>query len=785
VATRTLELWAWHNESGPSKREDQTLTKDQLLDRLQSVKPNGAGWIARCPAHEDHKPSLTIAEGEHGRILLKCHAGCTTETICGALGIKLADLFDGKAAHNGREGKLHIVANYDYVDESGKLLFQVCRTDPKDFRQRRPDPSVHGGWSWTTKGVRRVLFRLPQVMDAAKSGRPVYVCEGEKDVLAIEHAGFVATTNPGGAGKWLDSYSETLRGIEVIVIADKDVTGRKHAGEVAAKLQGAAASVKVIELPDTNGTRVKDAADYFAAGGQAADLDELASNAPDWKSDTEQTVVTPTESGELTSGIHGVIISLLLDKELPVVARRSLIARKVMGALSELGRFYFHADLRDFESAMFFDTQRKRLERIRSDAFGAWLSEWLNVNRADTLFRFILAEIETAALSGSNTTAILPETFWAATPEAIYLSNGDGQVVRIRSDGVQSVDNGTDGVLFRAGRTLDPWRLTTPADPFANCGLFGHAHCTAAHGLDLLRLWLYSLPTSPKSKPPLCFVGEIGSGKTRLAKGITELYGLPFLAAKVEEQAEDNFWPNIDQGGILTLDNADSKCRWLADAMASAATDGCSVRRRLYTDSEQVTLRARAWLCVTTANPTFANDAGLADRLLVVRMERRDEETSDAALTDNILAARDAALSHIAMILQKALADTDPTPARLNERHPDFAAFAVRIGRALGDETSAVTALRAAEVDKSAFCLENDSIGSALLAYLDRAESFEGTAAELIPKLHEIDPELKDKLSSRRLGKWLVSLMPHLQKALAVARKEPDRNKINVFTFQS
>src|SRR5205085_3521088 len=103
-----------------------------------------------------------------------------------------------------------------------------------------------------------------------------------------------------------------------------------------------------------------------------------------------------------------------------------------------------------------------------------------------------------------------------------------------------------------------------------------------------------------------------------------------FVAAKVEEDAEANFWPNLDQGGIYTLDNADTRSRWLADAVASAATDGCSMRRKLYTNSETVTLRARAWLCITSANPTFANDAGLADRLLLLRMNPHAEETSDA-----------------------------------------------------------------------------------------------------------------------------------------------------------
>lgn len=68
----------------------------------------------------------------------------------------------------------------------------------------------------------------------------------------------------------------------------------------------------------------------------------------------------------------------------------------------------------------------------------------------------------------------------------------------------------------------------------------------------------------------------------------------------------------------------------------------------------------------------------------------------------------------------------DPTPTGLNRRHPDFAAFAVRLGRALGREAEAIAALQHAEADKSAFCLENDSIGAALLAYLRAAKSLPG-----------------------------------------------------------
>lgn len=758
------------------------MTLTDLCSRLHGVTKTASGFSARCPAHEDKNPSLSIGTGSDGRILLHCQAGCGFPAICEALGVKPADLFPDRS-RNGNGGR-RTVATYPYRDEAGKLLFQVVRYDPKDFRQRSPDPATKEGWTYSTKHVRKVLFRLPEILTDIQLGHPILLAEGEKDVLALVEHGFSATCNPGGAGKWSDDYTATLTGADVIILPDADEPGRRHAELVASRLNGKAKRVRVVELPQVSNALnlpVKDAFDYFQAGGNAGELIDAIDEALDWKPQAQPEPESPRcEAGP--ADIRGVIVATLRGQNLSPVQQKTQIAKAVVDALRQRGRFYFHAERRDFDSAMVFDGERKRLERIRSDSFIAWLSDWLSVNRADGLFKYVLAEVETAAL-GSGSTPIIPEAYWASRPGAVYLSNGDGRIVRATAAGLDTVDNGTDGVLFAAGRTLAPWNLTDPADPFETCSLFTSVHCAAGHGADLLRVWLYSLPTSPRSKPPLCLAGDIGSGKTRTAKGIAELYGLPFVASKVEDEAERDFWPSVDAGGLLTLDNADSRVKWLADSLANAATDGCSQRRKLYTDAETVTLRSRAWICVTTANPLFASDAGLADRLLVVRMNRRAGETSDSKLTDEIVTNRDAALSHIVTTIQAALADDKPTPTGLNSRHPDFAAFAVKIGRALGREAETIAALQAAEMDKAAFCLENDQIGAALMAYLKEAKSFTGTAAELVPKLCEVDGELTDKLSPKRLSKRLAALWPHLEKALDVVQKQTDRKGFIVFTL--
>ncbi len=154
-----------------------------------------------------------------------------------------------------------IVARYDYTDEDGELLFQVCRLHPKTFRQRRP---VGDSWSWTLDGTRRVLYRLPEVLaHVATNGRdPIYVCEGEKDVEAFEAAGECATCNPGGALKWTDDYAESLQGARrVVVVADRDESGRRHADQVVKSLATVGIHAEVVEAAEG-----KDADDHFAAG---------------------------------------------------------------------------------------------------------------------------------------------------------------------------------------------------------------------------------------------------------------------------------------------------------------------------------------------------------------------------------------------------------------------------------------------------------------------------------------------------------------------------------------
>lgn len=238
-------------------------------------------WIALCPAHDDRDESLGFGESDAtpGKAYVKCHTGCGDVDVLEALGLTVADLYPpGSSNGNGSNGS-RIVATYDYVDDQGELLYQAVRFEPKKFRQRQPDGN--GGWTWNLRGCRRVLYRLPELLEAVEQGRRVLLVEGEKDADALAAEGLVATTNPMGAGKWSDAYTEDLSGAHVTILPDNDGPGREHAENVARKLDGVAASVSVLELDGL--PPGGDVSTWLADGHDRQELTELVRSAEPWR----------------------------------------------------------------------------------------------------------------------------------------------------------------------------------------------------------------------------------------------------------------------------------------------------------------------------------------------------------------------------------------------------------------------------------------------------------------------------------------------------------------------
>jgi len=274
---------------------------DDFLGRLQGVTDDGkGGWMACCPAHDDHNPSMHVNVGADGRILVKCYAGCTTADICAALGLKVKDLMPERPGRAGAKGKAKtkgkgakaasakksgkaatseakvagpllaapkkardygkFVCEYHYKREDGATVFKVVRrvmkNGKKTFVQMSPDPDRPGEWRFGVEqhGVEYIPYQVPLIRKAAQGGKSVVICEGEKDVNAIvKRLGLAATCNAKGAGKWSAGFGRFFEGVpSVLIIADKDdetrtdpksgeekpfAVGQRHACDVERKLR--------------------------------------------------------------------------------------------------------------------------------------------------------------------------------------------------------------------------------------------------------------------------------------------------------------------------------------------------------------------------------------------------------------------------------------------------------------------------------------------------------------------------------------------------------------------
>ena len=228
----------------------------QELARILSGDVSGHGVLAPGPGHspKDRSMSVTITRNNPEGFVVYSFAGddpikCrdfVKEKAGWRNGGGFQTNSNGLAKPNGHAGA-RVETVYAYFDEQGEELFQVERLTPKGFRQRRPDGQ--GGWVWNMEGTRRVLYRLPETIEAVANNQPIFVCEGEKAVDAVVKLGVPATCSPGGALKWRDEYSQHLKGADIVILPDNDVPGEKHCALVAKSLAGVAANVRELRLP--------------------------------------------------------------------------------------------------------------------------------------------------------------------------------------------------------------------------------------------------------------------------------------------------------------------------------------------------------------------------------------------------------------------------------------------------------------------------------------------------------------------------------------------------------
>jgi putative DNA primase/helicase len=275
---------------------------DRVLSALREhghePKRAGPGWCCRCPAHDDRTPSLSIRAGDDGKALVNCYAGCTVDAVCGAIGLRTADLFApdpgrrnghapkpqrrgdksaGKPARGGnsvaaakgatggrtfptaddavaelerRHGSR--IATWTYYNAAGDPVGLVVRWNTPTGKDVRPVSRKADGPGWIIGGMPppRPLYALPDLL-ATNPGARVYVTEGEKAAEAARAVGLVATTSPQGAKSAGKADWSSVARRDVVILPDHDDAGERYADAVAGLATAAGAkSVRIVRLAE-------------------------------------------------------------------------------------------------------------------------------------------------------------------------------------------------------------------------------------------------------------------------------------------------------------------------------------------------------------------------------------------------------------------------------------------------------------------------------------------------------------------------------------------------------
>lgn len=248
---------------------------------LEGVEGRGDGaFAALCPAHEDRQPSLSVSEGDDGRALLRCHAGCGTVDILAAAGLEWRDLFPGGGggptkvpkglataqgctldgyAKAKRLPRAHLASlGLSEVTYAGATALRIpYKGEDGEEKAVRFRVALHqsaGGenrFKWR-KGSKLTLYGLWR-LEEAKRADYVLLVEGESDCHTLWFHGYPALGVPG-ASSWRGEWADHLDGIEkAYAVVEPDAGGEAFWEKLAASAIRERLHRVELEAPDDQG----------------------------------------------------------------------------------------------------------------------------------------------------------------------------------------------------------------------------------------------------------------------------------------------------------------------------------------------------------------------------------------------------------------------------------------------------------------------------------------------------------------------------------------------------
>jgi len=698
-AERYWELWT------VSMKDLELLT--EILKRLRVVRgPDLRGeYLSWCIFHPDgkgnppHNPNLQVSVRG-----FFCHA-CQEKGSLSKLAIHL-----GISTSEGSD----VEKSYDYQDEEGKLLFQVVRLTGKRFFQRRPDGK--GGWIKNLEGVRRVLYRLPNIV--GNPNAKVFLPEGEKDADRLASEGVIATTNPGGAGKWRAEYSMMLGGRNVVFLPDNDDPGRKHAEQVAGSLVRVAKTVRVLELPGLS--EKGDVSDWLDAGHTVEELVKLANEAPQWKPAKEKERPKDGKEQKTRISLTDILIS------------------RVLGGRVEL----FHDERCEPYAAVEVPEGRTILP-LDSKKFVRLLSYWTWKTTGNAAPSEVLTSVR--QILGGIARYEKPKhplhVRCARFDEAIWLDLDGFRAVRVTPGKWEIIDK--TPILFRWFPHQKPLPEPIPGGDPKLVLRFLNLRDRDAEVLFLAYLVVGLVPDIPVVA--LVVHGIQGSAKTTLLKVVKRQIDPSAVEVRGGVRDLTEFAQAAWQNRVLFFDNLSRVPGWLSDALCRTVTGEGWSKRTLYTDEDSTVFEYRRMVGLAGIN-LVADQPDLLDRSIILPLESipRERRKEERTFWSDFDQARPQILGGLLDALAKAMEIEPQLIITSRPRMADFARWGAAASEALGKKGGEFLSAYDRNVGRqNEAAVDASLVAQAVLEFMKDQPEWEGPPGELLEHLNSVAEALR------------------------------------------
>lgn len=622
------------------------MTIESFINHFQEVKNiSNDQYMALCPAHNDHNPSLSIRySDDKSRIRLHCFAGCKTENILDSVGLTTKNLYLTE-----KEKTVMNKIIYQYFKADGTIAYTKTRTDntdgTKNFFFEQPNGTKG------IKGIQHELYNLPAILSANK----VYFVEGEKCANAIIEQGYVATTlDTGAKSPWYSHYNEYLKDKEIIIIPDNDTPGMKYAKMISQNVSTA----RIVKLPDL--AEKGDIYDWLTMGHSITEVDTL----PTFEILEDVTVIS-----------HN-------DMENTESFKKETQAETIIRLIEENDTVLFHDTLDEAYAAIMNNGHREIFE-IENRKFVSWLNNLYysnqrkiankeNVNQAKELL-IGKALFENEGISLNTRVAQFDTGFW------YDLSDSDWKTVKITENDWNIVEN--PPILFKR------YNHQKPQFPPSKDGdikrLLRYINLRDNHTLFLCWLVCCFVPEIPHAMP--IFFGEKGAAKTTVCILLKKLIDPSITETLTIQKDPRSLAVNLQKHWFLPFDNVSRIDEETSDTLCRAITGGSIQQRRLNTNADDYIFTFQKCLALNGIN-NVANRPDLLDRAILIELCRIEE--SNRRELRELMSEFDNDIPYILGgifdTLSKAMKIYPTLKLERLPRMADFARWGYAIGEALG-----------------------------------------------------------------------------------------------------